>query len=262
MKRSVRWTLLASVACGARHVSWLPAEAAAAAARPARRQQVVRHQDKAGAVTEGKKGGKLTYLAASDVDYLDPGQDYYTFGFMVQNADATARCTPSSPTTRSSRCRTSPRASRRSRPTRRRSRSRSARASSSRPRSTARSRPPTSSTPSSVPSRRTSRAATPVRTSSRSSALRRPVRARSSRSRASPRPTTTRSCSSSRSRRRRWCRQALVMPITVPVPEGVRVEVRQEGSVGLRQLRRVHRPLHGQERSLDGQGDRPFSRAS
>jgi len=43
-------------------------------------------QDKAGAVTQGKKGGNLTYLAASDIDYLDPGQDYYTFGFMVQNA--------------------------------------------------------------------------------------------------------------------------------------------------------------------------------
>jgi peptide/nickel transport system substrate-binding protein len=32
---------------------------------------------------EGKKGGKLTYLAAADIDYLDPGQTYYTFGFMV-----------------------------------------------------------------------------------------------------------------------------------------------------------------------------------
>src|SRR4051794_6643559 len=32
---------------------------------------------------EGKKGGHLTYLAASDVDYLDPGQTYYTFGYMV-----------------------------------------------------------------------------------------------------------------------------------------------------------------------------------
>jgi len=32
---------------------------------------------------EGKKGGHLTYLAASDIDYLDPGQTYYTFGYMV-----------------------------------------------------------------------------------------------------------------------------------------------------------------------------------
>jgi peptide/nickel transport system substrate-binding protein len=37
-------------------------------------------------IKEGKAGGTLTYLAASDVDYLDPGQDYYTFGYMVQYA--------------------------------------------------------------------------------------------------------------------------------------------------------------------------------
>src|SRR4051794_30295105 len=32
---------------------------------------------------QGKQGGKLTYLAAADVDYLDPGQTYYTFGYQV-----------------------------------------------------------------------------------------------------------------------------------------------------------------------------------
>lgn len=37
-------------------------------------------------VQEGKQGGKITYLAAGDVDFVDPGQTYYTFGFMVQNA--------------------------------------------------------------------------------------------------------------------------------------------------------------------------------
>ncbi len=37
----------------------------------------------AGAPVEGKEGGKLTYLAAGDIDFLDPGQTYYTFGFMV-----------------------------------------------------------------------------------------------------------------------------------------------------------------------------------
>jgi peptide/nickel transport system substrate-binding protein len=36
-----------------------------------------------GQIKPGKKGGVLTYLAASDVDYLDPGQTYYTFGYMV-----------------------------------------------------------------------------------------------------------------------------------------------------------------------------------
>ena len=33
--------------------------------------------------TAGKQGGTLTYLAASDVDHIDPGQVYYTFGYMV-----------------------------------------------------------------------------------------------------------------------------------------------------------------------------------
>ncbi len=37
----------------------------------------------AGAPTEGKQGGKVTFLAAGDTDYLDPGQTYYTFGFMI-----------------------------------------------------------------------------------------------------------------------------------------------------------------------------------
>jgi peptide/nickel transport system substrate-binding protein len=32
------------------------------------------------------RGGELTVLAAGDVDYLDPGQTYYTFGYMVQEA--------------------------------------------------------------------------------------------------------------------------------------------------------------------------------
>src|SRR3712207_1497072 len=35
------------------------------------------------APVEGKQGGKLTYLAAADVDYIDPGQTYYTFGYQV-----------------------------------------------------------------------------------------------------------------------------------------------------------------------------------
>src|SRR3954469_4444046 len=37
-------------------------------------------------IGEGKQGGAVTYLAAADVDYLDPGQTYYTFGFMVHYA--------------------------------------------------------------------------------------------------------------------------------------------------------------------------------
>jgi peptide/nickel transport system substrate-binding protein len=35
------------------------------------------------AIKPGTPGGKLTVLASADVDYLDPGQTYYTFGYMV-----------------------------------------------------------------------------------------------------------------------------------------------------------------------------------
>jgi peptide/nickel transport system substrate-binding protein len=35
---------------------------------------------------KGKQGGKLTFLAAADVDYLDTGQTYYTFGYQVMYA--------------------------------------------------------------------------------------------------------------------------------------------------------------------------------
>jgi len=41
---------------------------------------------KTGANTGGKQGGSVTFLAAADVDYLDPGQTYYTFGYMVHYA--------------------------------------------------------------------------------------------------------------------------------------------------------------------------------
>jgi peptide/nickel transport system substrate-binding protein len=34
----------------------------------------------------GKRGGTLTVLAAGDVDYVDPGQVYYAFGYMVHYA--------------------------------------------------------------------------------------------------------------------------------------------------------------------------------
>ena len=35
----------------------------------------------------GKKGGTVTVLSAGDVDYIDPGQTYYVFGFMINSAD-------------------------------------------------------------------------------------------------------------------------------------------------------------------------------
>jgi peptide/nickel transport system substrate-binding protein len=50
--------------------------------------------------TTGKKGGKLTMLAASDVDYLDPGHTYYTAGEQVDGAMGRTLYTigPSDPT--------------------------------------------------------------------------------------------------------------------------------------------------------------------
>jgi peptide/nickel transport system substrate-binding protein len=36
-----------------------------------------------GAPTEGQQGGDLTFLAAADVDYMDPGQTYYSFAYQI-----------------------------------------------------------------------------------------------------------------------------------------------------------------------------------
>ena len=38
------------------------------------------------APSDAKQGGSLTALAASDVDYIDPGATYYQFGYMVTDA--------------------------------------------------------------------------------------------------------------------------------------------------------------------------------
>jgi peptide/nickel transport system substrate-binding protein len=37
-------------------------------------------------IDEGKRGGHVTFLATTDIDYADPGLTYYSFGFMVQFA--------------------------------------------------------------------------------------------------------------------------------------------------------------------------------
>ena len=77
MRRSVRWTLFASVisalalfvaACGSSNSS------SGGGSKTATVQTKI---------ATGKPGGVLTYLAAGDVDYLDSGQTYYTFGYMV-----------------------------------------------------------------------------------------------------------------------------------------------------------------------------------
>jgi peptide/nickel transport system substrate-binding protein len=84
MRRSVRWTLFASVmtalalfvaACGGSDNGSSTGGGGGSATSGNDTQ-----------IKAGKAGGTLTYLAASDVDYIDPGQDYYTFGYMVQYA--------------------------------------------------------------------------------------------------------------------------------------------------------------------------------
>jgi peptide/nickel transport system substrate-binding protein len=50
-----------------------------------------------GAPTKGKKGGTLKQLGASDVDFLDPGQTYYTGGFQVIYATQTPLYIPKPP---------------------------------------------------------------------------------------------------------------------------------------------------------------------
>ena len=52
-----------------------------------------------GTTAEGKQGGKLTMLWTDDVDFIDPGQTYYTMGSLVAVAtQRRSRCTASSPT--------------------------------------------------------------------------------------------------------------------------------------------------------------------
>jgi peptide/nickel transport system substrate-binding protein len=84
MRRSVRWTLFAGViaalalfvaACGGDDNGGSTGGSSTSSAKSGGTE-----------IKEGKPGGTLTYLAASDVDYVDPGQDYYTFGYMVQYA--------------------------------------------------------------------------------------------------------------------------------------------------------------------------------
>jgi peptide/nickel transport system substrate-binding protein len=81
MRRSVRWTLFVSVvtalamfvaACGGNDDNGGGGGSKTATVQTK--------------VAQGKKGGNLTYLAAGDVDYLDTGQTYYTFGYMVAYA--------------------------------------------------------------------------------------------------------------------------------------------------------------------------------
>jgi peptide/nickel transport system substrate-binding protein len=77
MRRSVRWTLFVSVVTA---LAMFVAACGGDDNEGGGGSKTAQVQTK---VAQGKKGGNLTYLAAGDVDYLDTGQTYYTFGYMV-----------------------------------------------------------------------------------------------------------------------------------------------------------------------------------
>ena len=81
MKTSVRWLLLASAVSLALFAPAYGSDNGSSGG--ASSGSASNEQGEGNAITAGKKGGDLTYLAASDIDYLDPGQEYYTFGLMV-----------------------------------------------------------------------------------------------------------------------------------------------------------------------------------
>ncbi len=67
-----------------------------------------------GAPVEGKQGGKLTMLWTDDVDFIDPGQTYYTLGSMVVEATQKPLYGYKPDDSHDARCPTSRRATRRS----------------------------------------------------------------------------------------------------------------------------------------------------
>src|SRR3954466_12002589 len=81
MRRSVRWTLWASVVTAL--AMFIAACGGSDNGGGGGGSKTATVQTK---VAQGKKGGNLTYLAAGDVDYLDTGQTYYTFGYMVASS--------------------------------------------------------------------------------------------------------------------------------------------------------------------------------
>ena len=77
-QRSIRWTLFAAVLAALALV--------VSACGGDDNNSGSSNTNSSNPTEQGKKGGTLTYLAASDIDYLDPGQTYYTFGSMVAYA--------------------------------------------------------------------------------------------------------------------------------------------------------------------------------
>jgi peptide/nickel transport system substrate-binding protein len=81
MKMSVRWLLIAGAASLTLFAAACGSDDSGGGGGGSKAEQA-----SGGEIKPGKKGGTLTYLAASDVDYLDTGQTYYTFGYMVAYA--------------------------------------------------------------------------------------------------------------------------------------------------------------------------------
>jgi peptide/nickel transport system substrate-binding protein len=77
MRRSVRWTLLVSV------VAALAMFVAACGGNDDDGGGGAATTTEGTKIKQGKQGGALTVLAAGDVDYIDPGQTYYQFGYVV-----------------------------------------------------------------------------------------------------------------------------------------------------------------------------------
>jgi len=79
MRRSVRWTLFASaITALALFVAACGGSDSGSGSSGGSKTATVQSK-----IAAGKPGGVLTYLASGDVDYLDSGQTYYTFGYMV-----------------------------------------------------------------------------------------------------------------------------------------------------------------------------------
>ena len=261
MRRSVRWTLFASV------ITALALFVAACGGSDDDNGSTGGGSSATAGGTEvkaGKPGGTLTYLAAGDVDYLDPGQTT-TRSATWSSTPSTARCTRSSPTTPSSRCRTSPTG----RPADLRGQQ-----DDHRPHQdghqvraagrTARSRRRTSSTRSSARSPRRSPAATRAPTSARHRRHAGQAQQRRRQADLGHRDAGRHHdrSSSSRPPSAPLVSQALVMPITVPVPEeyaekfDAKYPVRRTTSTSPSPARTWSRT------TPDGQAHRPRSRAS
>jgi peptide/nickel transport system substrate-binding protein len=209
------------------------------------------------AIKPGKPGAKLTVLAAGDIDYLDPGEDYYTFGYMVQYAvnrtlyaykpDDSEKPIPDlatgppeiSPDNKTITVHIK-RGIKYAPPVNREVKADDIKYASSAP-------APRRSPAGYAGTYFSSIVGTPAKPNTGDI---KPI------SGIEP-PDDDTIVFHLKDPSAPLVSQALVMPITVPVPARVRREVRQEDAERLRPVRRLHRAVHGQERPEDRKGRRP-----